>query len=163
MHTAILISGSNEGNRRELLKQGRQLLSAEAGNILRHSGIYETASWGREDLPAHLNQVLILATPFDPFTLLSNIHSIEHRLGRSRQERWGLRTLDIDILFFDQEIVHQDRLHIPHPRLQDRRFVLVPLAELVPDLIHPEFHKTIATLLQECKDNLPVERIEEGV
>jgi len=163
MHTATLILGSNEGNRSEFLQQGRNLLASEAGNILRYSGIYETASWGREDLPPHLNQVLMLTTPFDPFSLLSIIQRIENRLGRSRQERWGLRTLDIDMLFFDEEIVQHDRLQIPHPRLQDRKFVLIPLAEIVPDLIHPEFQKTIAILLQECKDTLAVERIGEGI
>jgi len=162
MHTAILITGSNEGNREELLKQGREQLAAEAGQVIRQSGIYETASWGREDLPPHLNQVLVLQTSFDPFTLLHCIHHIENNLGRNRQERWGQRTIDIDILFFDQEIIYQDQLQIPHPRIQERRFVLIPLAEIAPDLIHPKLQKSVATMLLECKDSLAVERIGEG-
>lgn len=161
MNTAMLISGSNEGDRQAQLRQARQLLEQEAGELLRYSGVYETAAWGREDMPPHLNQVLVLATPLDALTLLHKIHLIESRLGRTRQERWGLRTIDIDILFFNQDILRQDMLQIPHPRLQDRRFVLIPLAEVAPDFIHPGLKKSITTLLQECKDNLSVELVRE--
>jgi 2-amino-4-hydroxy-6-hydroxymethyldihydropteridine diphosphokinase len=124
------------------------------------SSIYETAAWGKNDQPAFLNQVLEIETALSPPQLLKTILAIEENIGRVRQEKYGPRIIDIDILLFNDEVLHLPMLKIPHPQLQNRRFVLVPLAEIAPDLIHPVFKKTIAELLAICPDKLEVSRIK---
>jgi 2-amino-4-hydroxy-6-hydroxymethyldihydropteridine diphosphokinase len=152
---AYLLLGSNLGDRAALLGQARAQLAA-SGTIVAESGIYETAAWGREDQPAFLNQALAIRTNLAAGDLLVACQATEQAAGRERHEHWGSRTLDVDILLFGAEIIVTPRLTVPHPRLAERRFALVPLAEIAGTLRHPQLAATIETLLAHCPDLLPV-------
>ena len=155
---AYLLLGSNLGDRAALLRQARARLAATAGLIEAESGLYETAAWGREDQPAFLNQALAVRTALSPADLLAACLATEQQAGRQRLEHWGSRTLDVDVLFFGEEIIDMPGLQVPHPRLAERRFALVPLAEIARSLRHPQLGETIGTLLARCPDPLPVRR-----
>lgn len=155
---AYLLLGSNLGDRGALLAAARQELAETAGEIVTESGIYETAAWGREDQPAYLNQVLAIATWLRPEELLAACQAAEQHAGRQRLEHWGSRTLDVDILLFGARVVKSPTLIVPHPRLPERRFVLVPLAEIAGALRHPQSNQTMRELLVSCPDPLPVQR-----
>lgn len=160
MTDVYLLLGSNEGDRILWLQQAIEQLSP-LGNITRQSAIYQTAAWGIEDQPAFLNMALCLQADLPPLILLKAINNIEHNLGRQRTLKWGQRTLDIDILFYGDEVIELAELKVPHPYLQERRFALVPLNEIAPDLIHPGFSKTVTQLLEECPDKLEVSRLAQ--
>ena len=153
---AYLLLGSNLTDRAAMLRQARTSLAANAGKIVAASRIYETAPWGREDQPAYLNQAVAVRTLLSAEALLSACLATERLAGRERLERWGSRTLDVDILFYGDFILHSPTLTVPHPRVAERRFALVPLAEIAPTLRHPQLHATIGELLARCPDPLPV-------
>lgn len=155
----FLLLGSNLGDRPQVLAAAREAIQEQAGDITRQSAVYETAPWGITDQPAFLNQVLEISTPLLPEELLRTILNIEHELGRVRYERWGARVIDIDMLYFGSTIMDSARLTLPHPRIQDRRFVLVPLAEIAPLFIHPILQKTSSRLLDDCTDTSDVSKI----
>jgi len=155
---AYLLLGSNLGDRAARLAQARHDLATRAGQLVAASTIYETAAWGLEDQPAFLNQVLAVATTLLPANLLGACQAAEQAQGRERLVHWGARTLDVDILLFGQEIIATPTLTVPHPALPARRFALVPLAELAPQLRHPQLHQTMLELLAACPDPLPVQR-----
>ena len=156
LHDVYLLTGSNLGDRREQLVLAVAEMEQHAGSIVRTSRIYETEAWGLEGLPAHLNQALLLRTKLEPLPLLYVLQEIEHRLGRVRQQRWGVRAIDIDIIYYDDLVLNLPQLSIPHPLMQERNFVLAPLAELAPDGMHPVLHQTNAALLQQSADKLSV-------
>lgn len=153
---AYLLIGGNTGNRQAYLQQARELIEQRLGSIQTQSQVYETGAWGKTDQPDFLNQVLLISTTHSPEELITNILSIEEQMGRIRTERNAPRIIDIDILFYNNEVIDQPHLHIPHKEIPNRRFVLTPLNEIAPDLIHPYLNKSIMTLLSECRDNLSV-------
>lgn len=148
----FLLLGSNLGERLAILESARQHIAGRVGTISAQSSIYETAPWGVLDQPAFLNQVLRVETEFAPEEVLRIILDIEHELGRIRYERWGARVIDIDLLYYSDLVLDTARLTLPHPRLQDRRFTLIPLAEIAPDYVHPLLRKTSQELLTMCAD-----------
>jgi 2-amino-4-hydroxy-6-hydroxymethyldihydropteridine diphosphokinase len=158
MNTAYLSLGSNEGNRQQMLDSALAHIAQDCGNVSLQSSVYETAAWGLEDQPGFLNMAVAITTALAHLQLLAAIRNIETLLGRKREIMWGQRTIDIDILFYNNDTINSTDLVIPHPRLHERRFVLVPLMEIAPGFVHPIFYKNITTLLTECEDDLEVRR-----
>lgn len=156
MHKTYLILGSNIGPRRNFLEKAKWMLREKAGKIVSESALYTTEPWGVESPDLFLNQVILLETSFDPDTMLHVIHQIESSLGRVRSKKYGPRTIDIDIIFWDDRVIQQPNLQVPHPLIQDRKFVLVPLAEIAPDLIHPILKIPVSAMLERCKDQKEV-------
>jgi 2-amino-4-hydroxy-6-hydroxymethyldihydropteridine diphosphokinase len=178
MKEVFILLGSNRGDRINYLAGGVQMIGEHAGKILKKSTIYETEPWGFEDSKPFLNQVVEIETVFQPGELLEKIMTIEAKLGRIRPFKscncsvlnqqtelhmtesgnqhsasiYSGRTIDLDILLYGERIVFNDNLMIPHPRLHERRFTLVPLNEIIPGLVHPVLKKTISMLLKECTD-----------
>lgn len=168
MIKAYLLLGSNIGDRLQHLQDARDLLwNGNQGGItaserriitLKASSIYETAAWGKIEQDDYLNQVIAISTGLTPMALLNETSCIETRLGRVRKKVWEPRIIDVDILLYGNEIIREEKLIIPHPHLQNRRFVLTPLAEIAPHLLHPVFKKDILRLLEECPDPLWVKK-----
>ncbi|WP_040299587.1 2-amino-4-hydroxy-6-hydroxymethyldihydropteridine diphosphokinase [Arcticibacter svalbardensis] len=156
MHTIYLLLGSNLGDRSYYLGEAANLVSEDIGRIIEGSSIYETDSWGIENQPKYLNQVLQVETELGPKKLLDEIHTIENLLGRVRGEKWDSRVIDVDILFYDQKHIQRPYLIIPHPLLHTRRFVLTPLNEIAPSLMHPVLKLQISELFKQLLDNLHV-------
>lgn len=160
MTTGIfLLLGSNLNDREANLQQATAGIEQTVGPIVQRSSVYRTAAWGKHDQPDFYNQVIQLDTPLDPQTLLTSILAVEQRLGRTRTEVWGSRIIDIDILLYHDRVIRSEVLNIPHPQLEFRRFALTPLAELAADVIHPVLQKKISELLEECPDQLAVQKI----
>lgn len=159
MIEAYLLIGSNLGNRTEHLALARQEISRLLGPIITQSSIYKTAAWGKTTQPDFYNQVIVVTSTLLPHQALTEIQKIEERLGRFRVEKWGARTIDIDILFWGETIVQDNDLTIPHPEISTRRFTLIPLAEVAPSRIHPILNMSISDLLAICPDTLPVEKL----
>ncbi len=162
MNNVYLLIGGNEGDRRCNLQQAVTAIDRTCGRVVLQSAIYETAAWGKTDQQPFLNQALLVETALAAFQLLERVLEAETQLGRVRKERYGPRIIDIDILFFNYDIISTRELTIPHPEIQNRRFALTPLAAIAPDYLHPVLGKTIRTLLEECKDKLEVKEVEVG-
>lgn len=160
MHTAYLLLGSNLGNRLSYLEQAKQLIAEACGNIINESGIYETAAWGITEQPSFYNQVIVLQTNLAPDLLMQSLLNIEEQIGRKRAIKYGPRIIDIDILLINSLIQTTDLLSLPHPFLPERRFALLPLAEVAPLLLHPLANKNILELLKDCSDTLEVRKVE---
>jgi 2-amino-4-hydroxy-6-hydroxymethyldihydropteridine diphosphokinase len=157
MAKIYLHTGSNIGKRKENLEIANRLIGESVGTILRYSNIYETAAWGLKDQSDFLNQALEVETAYSPIEVLDKIQAIENTMGRVRIKKWGRRLIDIDILFFESEVIKTERLTIPHPFLQQRNFVLAPLSELIPDFFHPLLKATVHQLFTKSEDKLKAE------
>ena len=157
-----LHTGSNLGNRTQNLLSTLKKIESEIGEIIQLSALYETEAWGVEDQPDYLNQAIEIRTKLSPFQLLKAVKKIEQDLGRVRKTKWGSRVIDIDILFYADLVIDTENLKIPHPRIAQRNFVLIPVTELNPELIHPVFNKKIKLLLEESKDNCEVKKYSES-
>lgn len=142
-----------------LLQTAVAAIAKRVGPISEKSGLYETQSWGKTGEPDYLNQVVFLKTELSANNVLKEILEIETSMGRRRYEKWGSRLIDIDILFYNDEIIKQDGLEIPHPELHNRRFTLEPFAEIAPDLVHPLLNKTISELKKDLTDSLIVKKL----
>jgi 2-amino-4-hydroxy-6-hydroxymethyldihydropteridine diphosphokinase len=158
MNISYLLIGGNQGDRLARLALARDLITNAGGQILIASALYETVAWGKRDQPDFLNQALEVGTSRDARAWLLTLLDIEERMGRRRAEKYGPRVIDIDILFFNNSIIREPGLSVPHPEIQHRRFALTPLEEIAPFLIHPGLHKTIRQLLAECTDPLAVKQ-----
>jgi 2-amino-4-hydroxy-6-hydroxymethyldihydropteridine diphosphokinase len=148
--------GSNIGNRAENLKDAIKLLGLP---IVAKSSLYETEPVDYLNQPWFVNQVLQCETSFHPLKLLAECQKVENELGRTREISKGPRTIDIDLLFYNDEILKTPELTIPHPAIPQRRFVLIPLAEIAPEFVHPELRLTIRELVERCTDKSEVRRI----
>ena len=161
MNEVYLLTGGNIGNRLQFLSKAREQIRHRCGRLLQASTIYESAAWGLESQEAFLNQALKIETKLTSEELLERILEIEEDLGRKRNLKYGPRTIDIDILFFNDEIIDKQSLKIPHPQIQNRRFALVPLNEMAPGKIHPVLQITVSQLLNECPDLLEVKKFND--
>lgn len=157
MDFIVLSLGSNVGGRADNLERARDELESAGIKVTRSSDIYETEPFGMSDQNDFLNQVLIIETGRGPEELLSTCLDIEKQMGRKRTVKNGPRVIDIDLLFYKDELIYSDKLVLPHPEIQERKFVLKPLSEIMADQKHPIFGSTIAELLDECEDELIVD------
>jgi len=150
--------GTNIGDRAENLKTALKLLSKSVHKV-RLSSIYETAPWGNTEQAPFYNQLILARTSYSPFHLLKICQEIENQMDRQKVEHWGPRIIDLDIIFYSNKIIFSPELTIPHPLMQERNFVLLPLSELKPAWIHPIYHKDIEQLRLDCKDTSEVNRL----
>lgn len=156
MTEVYLLLGSNKGKQEENLRASCGFIAESCGAVLQNSSLYETEAWGIKQQNSFLNQVIRINTVLGPTELLSVLKSIEKAVGRVETTKWGPRIIDIDILFYGNQVIDLPELKIPHPYIQDRRFTLVPMSEIAPHLIHPVLGKTISELLNVCSDNSEV-------
>ena len=158
MNFAYLLLGSNLDDRLAALQRAKGEISSVIGKITRESSVYESEPWGFESEQKFLNQVVMIETDYRPGQILEEILKIENKLGRFRAVDQGYtsRSIDIDILFFNDEIISEDTLTIPHPKIPERMFTLLPLSELDRSMIHPGARKSISDLMKECPDKLSV-------
>lgn len=159
MNVVYLCLGGNLGEREKNLTQAIVMLTSRVGQSQAISSVYETASWGVTEQPNYLNQVLKIVTSLNANEVLNQCLAIEKEIGRTRNVKWENRLIDIDILFFNDEIIDTPELKVPHPFVQERKFVLVPMAQIAGQLKHPVLDKTITELFNECKDDLEVKQI----
>jgi len=156
-HLAFLLLGGNLNDREKMLTSARMLIEKYLGPVLQLSSIYESAPWGFQHNTSFLNQVVKTETSLTPHQLLKKIHDIEELLGRKRAGKgYEARTIDIDILFYDDVILHDPDLIIPHPKIPQRMFTLIPLAEIAGDMMHPGTGTSITELREKCTDPLAV-------
>jgi len=152
-----LMLGGNVGDRLDYLHRSIELLRHNVGRVIAMSAVYESEPWGFEDTRWFLNQVVVLETSLHPFALLESIQQIEQTLGRKRtHDGYQSRTMDIDILLYDNIVINTPELVIPHPRMAERMFVLQPMVELASNLRHPVLHHTMEYLKEHCSDTMQV-------
>lgn len=156
----FLLTGTNIGDRLQNLKHAQIKISERLGDIIFYSHIYETEPWGYKTNTSFYNQALQIKSFLSPLDLMSKIRGIENETGKIRdQYQYNDRILDIDILFFENRIININGLIIPHPLLHFRKFALIPLKEIAPDLLHPVLNKSITKLLTDCKDKNSVKKL----
>jgi len=158
MNTVYLQLGSNLGDRERLINNAIQKISEHVGIVNMRSHIYESMPWRVEGQENYLNQIIEVKTSFSAEKILVSVLQIENDLGRVRVEKWGERLIDIDIIFFNSEIIETADLCIPHKHMHERNFVLTPLNEIAPHVIHPKYNKTVSELFDESRD---IEKVVE--
>ncbi len=158
MQATFISLGSNEGDRLHWFEKACNLITNRFGTIVNSSSVYETAAWGNINQPDFLNKVILVHTQLSPEDAIATLLDIEVVLGRKRALKWGQRTIDLDILFYGDLVINTPNLTVPHPFIEQRRFTLMPLAEIAPEYIHPVLGTTILELLQNCADTLPVKK-----
>jgi len=162
--TAYLSLGSNSDDRLEFLQGAiRKIEESHRISIKKVSSVYETQPVGYINQAWFLNLVLEVQTSLDPLPLLEHLLAIENQMGRKREAKWGPRNIDVDLLLYDNQLVHSDRLIIPHPQMHKRRFVLIPLAQIAPQLLHPLLKKSAPQLLEACEDKSMVRLYSEKI
>ena len=161
MNEAFLCLGGNMGDRLALIKEAKRQIILMGCDIVSESGVYQTEAWGTENGPEFYNQVIKVETGLSALNLMQGLLIVEKNLGRERtDDKNAPRLMDIDILFYNEEIIKTELLELPHPRLQLRNFVLVPLNEIAGEFVHPVFNKSIHVLMNECNDKLKVKLVE---
>jgi 2-amino-4-hydroxy-6-hydroxymethyldihydropteridine diphosphokinase len=159
MMTQLFLSlGGNLGNTREIFEGTYPLIEKKIGKISVYSSVYQTEAWGPIPQEDFLNQVLLVNTTLSAQACLTEMLAIEKEFGRERKERWGPRTLDLDILYYSDITIAEEDLTVPHPRIAERKFILTPLAEIAPSFTDPTSRKTMTALLNECEDSSQVNR-----
>ena len=162
MSKVVLLLGSNLGNRVEILEKAIEAIGASIGFVDKTSSLYQTDPWGFTSEHLFLNQVVSVETTLSPIDVLLGLQEIENRLGRVRKsDQYESRTIDIDILFYDNLRVDMEQLQIPHPRLHKRRFTLIPLLEVVGDFFHPVLNERLDVIVENCSDKSKVELLEK--
>lgn len=161
MNFAVILLGANLGDKQAMFAQVEEMLSQHVGSIVQKSSYYQSGAWGFESNDLFLNQIIVVQTEFSAHDTLLRCQAIESKCGRTRSKIAGYesRLIDIDILYFNNDIVESDDLTIPHPLIQQRRFALVPLVEVLPEYIHPILMKSNAQLLAECPDKGFVDKL----
>lgn len=162
MEQIFLGLGTNVAPKEAYLSEVKTAIEEEVGPIVRASSLYETAAWGKTDQSDFMNQVIEIRSQLPAIVLLDTVLAIEKKMGRVRVEKWAERIIDIDLLFYGQEMIQEARLVVPHPFISVRNFVLAPMVEIAPDFIHPVAQQSIATLYKQCPDQLTVRKIESG-
>lgn len=162
MNRLYVLLGGNLGDKKKIFDDTIRLLQERVGSIIARSARYETEPWGFESEDMFWNQVLEIETALLPIEVLHQTQQIEAALGRIRKtDQYSSRLIDIDILFYNREVLQLENLMIPHPRIQERKFVLVPLNEIAGEYIHPVFGKSVGALLLECTDQLQVSEVND--
>ncbi len=159
MERVYLGLGTNLGNKEENLERARMFISKRVGKVLSQSSLYETEPWGNENQEEYLNQVIVVETGHYPLHLLKTTQGIETEMGRIKKEKWGSRIIDIDILFYGNQVFNFCDLVVPHPFIAQRKFVLEPFFELEQNFIHPQFRKPLGRLLMELGDSKKVDKL----
>jgi 2-amino-4-hydroxy-6-hydroxymethyldihydropteridine diphosphokinase len=159
MNQAFILLGTNLGDKRANLQQAILSISANLISMISYSDIYETAAWGNTNQDNFYNQVIEVNTELSATDLLQILLQIETQMGRVRNQKWEARIIDLDILYFNHEIIDTENLKVPHPYLHVRRFTLAPLVQIAPEFLHPVFNKTNTALLENCSDNSEVKLV----
>ena len=160
METAVLLLGSNLGNRAENLENAISRMERTIGRVLNTSSVYESEPWGMKSASNFYNQCVSLSTSLDPSSLLNQIHALEQKMGREVvRTDYTDRTIDIDILFYGDREVSEKDLTIPHSRIRERKFTLIPLLEIYPDFVYPSTGEKLQEILDSCNDKLSVRKI----
>jgi 2-amino-4-hydroxy-6-hydroxymethyldihydropteridine diphosphokinase len=156
--------GSNLGDKLENCRRAMEAIGADARNrLVGRSRFYRTEPVGKKDQEWFINGVVAVETTMSPAELMEFLLSVEKGMGRIRQERWGPRVIDLDILFYGDRVLDEEGLQIPHPRLHERRFVLAPLKDMAPGLLHPVFHRTVSQILEELKTQEKIDPVPDTV
>lgn len=160
MNIVYLQLGSNLGDRKQLLQDAILAIEKRVGSLVDKSKVFESTPWRVEGQENYLNQIIKVKTTLSAEDVLNIVLDIEKQLGRVRIEKWGERLIDIDIIFYNDDIIETSNLCVPHKHMHERMFVLVPLNDLSPDLLHPIYNKTIKELIEVCRDTELVQEYE---